>query len=283
MNPKKLTCCDYYLQIPSNAEVKAIPFNSLPPKVFQKFRQMDNYIDGSDAPRVIFVSPVTKSTLQINHKLTTLNKEATKQTFSEGNHRSHFAGTPTDFTTGDEEDAEDCFVPIRSSKIIASTILQLLGKSSDKTAFIHDKNTRPKFKEALIFNLTVVDIRARALCKYKNAMYLLPAQKANVSEGQDSPEIADKFSPSHGIMKYKCNKMEQNILVKNKRPDIAQSHREPLISLDKDSILPSGVLVPQRRLIEKTPNESQFSIIQTELNPSQGYSLQHVQVRVSDF
>ncbi|XP_077307473.1 uncharacterized protein LOC143927337 isoform X2 [Lithobates pipiens] len=277
MNPKKLNCCDYYLQIPSNAEVKAIPFNSLPNNVRQKFRQMDNYIDGSNAPHVIFVSPVTKSTFQINHKLTILNKETTKQRCSEGNHRTHFAGTPNTFITGDEEDAEDCFVPIRSSRKIASTILQLSGKSNDKTAFIHDENTGPKFEDALRFNLRVVDIRVRALCKYKNTMYLLPAQKANVSAEQDSPGIMDKFSPRHGIMKYQCNNMEQNNLVKNTRPDITQPPHEPLIHLDKDNILPSGVLVTKRSLIEKTHNESQSPIIQRELNPSQGYSLQHVQ------
>ncbi|PIO26230.1 hypothetical protein AB205_0043060 [Aquarana catesbeiana] len=293
MNPKQLTCCDYYLQIPSNAEVKAIPFNSLPNNVRQKFRQMDNYIDGSNAPHVIFVSPVTKSTLQIDHKLNTLNKETTKQTCSEGNHRTHFAGTPNTFITGDEEDAEDCFVPIRSSKKIASTILQLSGKSNNKTAFIHDENTGPKLEDALRFNLRVVDIRVRALCKYKNTMYLLPAQKANVSEEQDSPGIMDKFSPRHGIMKYQCNKMEQNNMVKNTRPDKTQPyHDEPLIHLDKDNILPSGVFVPQQSkdnilpsgvfvpqqsLIEKTHNKGQFSIIQRELNPTHGYSLQHVQ------
>ncbi|XP_072256462.1 uncharacterized protein [Pyxicephalus adspersus] len=252
MWPQKFPHRDY-LHIPSNAEVKAIPFRSLPLHIVQKFHQMDSYIDSNNAPHVIFVSPVTKSTMHRNHKLSTFTKESTKQMFSEGN---HFAPTPKKIMTGHADDAEDCFVPIRSSKAIASTILQLSQMGKDKTTVSHNENVTGKTENTQ----RVVDIKVRALYKYKNTMYLLPAQKATGEPYQkDLNGIMDTLPSTIGVTKDKCDTMSRNDLLKNKMPNITRPHHT------------------QRKVTEQTHNEIQFSKTPA-LNPSQGRSLQENQL-----
>ncbi|XP_068120672.1 uncharacterized protein [Hyperolius riggenbachi] len=270
--PKRLIYGEHYFQIPPNADVMAIPFTSLPSVIKKKFHLLDCYINDSKAPHAIFVYPVLKRLFQANHRHRTVNGEHSKQTFSEENHRILSPITPNKPETEIEEEQSECFVPLRSCKEIASTILQLCQTSIDRRTSRHDENLMPNFRQSLLFNLRVVNIKASCLCMYKNGIYLLPEHKTDDpdKEAEEQQELNRNLENSTSR-----HMRTQDTLEINSYPEMRQPRDSPCVYLDDESISANGLLNPHQSIPENNQDEDRFC--EAQFSPISSCSSQYEQ------
>ncbi|XP_063806935.1 dentin sialophosphoprotein-like [Pseudophryne corroboree] len=175
------THCECYFQIPANAEVKSVPVSSLPPAIQQKIRRLGSCNDSDTAPSVICVSQVTKHYFPVSCQPGTFNG-AMADMLSPAEHplygQSRSPPIRPNLRPMEENiDPAACFVPVKSSKKTASTILELLQAGDLQ----YMENVLPQRGDFFCFNSSILSIKANVLCMHKNRMYLLPELPAKVS------------------------------------------------------------------------------------------------------
>ncbi|XP_075054479.1 uncharacterized protein LOC142140645 [Mixophyes fleayi] len=213
--------CEHYYQIPADAEVKSVPISSLPPAIQQKIQCLDGCNDITRTSSVIYVSPVTKNIFPVGCKPSrVIGEGATTQSPMVQTQNLVSPSRPNTKSMEGNRDPMVCFVPIKTSKETASTILKLLETSNEKRNLQYVENSLPKCSDFLGFNLKVIGIKANALCMSKNKMYLMPEPRAKDSNAETEDQELITRSPGETTsrpetMKDTSNIREEGIIIKD--------------------------------------------------------------------
>ncbi|XP_075448946.1 uncharacterized protein LOC142490480 isoform X2 [Ascaphus truei] len=189
------------LQIPANAEVKSVPA-SLPFAIQQKILAA---IGNSEKRKVakntsVFLSPVnTIKTLAYKHispvypTPRTSNKAPVTLPLTVESLMDHLPtykktspNIPMKWIVQENQESASCLVPVKSSDVTATKVLQILtGKTNHETSIA---NMLPMCRNPLSSNTNVLPIKDDSLVMYQNKTYLLTKQGSDVFDTETKSE-----------------------------------------------------------------------------------------------
>ncbi|MEE6517234.1 hypothetical protein FKM82_027319 [Ascaphus truei] len=189
------------LQIPANAAVKSVPA-SLPFAIQQKILAA---IGNSEKRKVakntsVFLSPVnTIKTLAYKHispvypTPRTSNKAPVTLPLTVESLMDHLPtykktspNIPMKWIVQENQESASCLVPVKSSDVTASKVLQILtGKTNHETSIA---NMLPMCSNPLSSNTNVLPIKDDSLVMYQNKTYLLTKQGSDVFDTETKSE-----------------------------------------------------------------------------------------------
>ncbi|XP_053312560.1 ligand-dependent nuclear receptor-interacting factor 1 [Spea bombifrons] len=217
----------HHLQIPANAEVKAVPASLLPFAIQQKILATMPCGDAPQNSPVIYVSPVNTVKTQAAKPVPPIYPktepsaaalEAMPSTVkAHSNNRlpdkTESPKGPMKWIVREQKESAACLVPVKSSNDTASKILKMLSGK---------QNEPPNLADVLSMcnnssDSKGIHIKDNALVMYNNKIYLLTKKGSGVFNAQtNTPESPEKKPTLSKSMKDISNKVVEVVLSKNK-------------------------------------------------------------------